>query len=128
MADTAEGLTTQQLSLPDELILTLLNEQTGYFHQVPGWELNCAVIGAVLAELSLIRRIDTDMDWLILVDNTETGDPILDPFLKQIADEPVQRNAQFWIERFAPHAEDVIDSTLERLVKQNVLEKHDGDF
>lgn len=128
MADTAEGLTTQQLSLPDELILTLLNEQTGYFHQVPGWELNCAVIGAVLAELSLIRRIDTDMDWLILVDSSETGDPILDPFLKQIADEPVQRNAQFWIERFAPHAEDVIDSTLERLVKQNVLEKHDGDF
>ncbi len=128
MADTAEGLTTQQLSLPDELILTLLNEQTGYFHQVPGWELNCAVIGAVLAELALLNRIDTDMDWLILVDSTETGDPILDPFLKQIADESVQRNAQFWIERFAPHAEDVIDSTLERLVKRNVLEKHDGDF
>ena len=38
----------------------LLNEETGYFHQVHGWELNCAVIGAVLAELSLLSRIDTD--------------------------------------------------------------------
>lgn len=128
MADLAKGLTAQQLSLPDEIILTLLNEQTGYFHQVPGWELNCAVIGAVLAELSLLKRIDTDMDWLILVDSAETGDHILDPFLRQIVDEPVQRNAQFWIERFAPQAEDVIDSTLERLVERNILEKHDGGF
>ena len=28
------------LSLPEELILMLLNEETGYFHQVPGWHLN----------------------------------------------------------------------------------------
>ena len=32
-----EGVTTQPLSLPEELILMLLNEETGYFHQVPGW-------------------------------------------------------------------------------------------
>ena len=53
---------TQTLSLLDELVLTLLNEESGYFRQVPGWDLNCAVVGAVLAELSLISRIDTDMD------------------------------------------------------------------
>ena len=61
MADAAAGLKTQSLSLPEELILMLLNEQSGYFHQVPGWDLNCAVLGAVLAELSLLSRIDTDM-------------------------------------------------------------------
>jgi len=32
----------------------LLNEQTGYFHQVPGWALNCAVVGAALAELGSV--------------------------------------------------------------------------
>ena len=95
MADTTKGLTTQALSLPEELILMLLNEETGYFHQVHGWELNCAVVGAALAELSLLERIDTDVDALILVDRTETGSPALDPILKEIADEPVQRNAQF---------------------------------
>ena len=73
MAVATQGLTTQPLSLPDELILMLLNEENGYFHQVPGWDLNCAVVGAVLAELSLLSRIDTDMESLFLVDATETG-------------------------------------------------------
>ena len=123
-----EGVTTQPLSLPEELILMLLNEETGYFHQVPGWDLNCAVIGAVLAELSLISRIDTDRDSLILLDDTEVGDPVLDPMLREIAAEPVQHDAQYWIERLAPRAESIIDLTLERLVELNILEHHDGEF
>ena len=123
-----ESTTTQQLSLPEELILMLLNEESGYFHQVPGWKLNCTVIGAVLAELSLVGRIDTDLETLIPLDKTEVGDPILDPILKEIADEPVQRNAQFWIERLAPRAESIVDLTLDRLVEMDILDHHDGGF
>ena len=128
MADSTTDSTTRPLSLTEELILMLLNEQNGYFHQVPGWELNCAVIGAVLADLSLLSRIDTDMESLHLVDPTKTGHPALDPILKRIADEPVQRNAQFWIERLAVQAESVIDLTLDRLVDLKILEHHDGEF
>ena len=123
-----DGVTTHPLTLPEELIVMLLNQETGYFHQVPGWDLNCAVIGAVLAELSLISRIDTDMESLILLDDAEVGNPILDPILKEIAEEPIQRNAQFWIERLAPHAESIVDLTLDRLVDLNILEHHDGEF
>ena len=122
------AVTAPPLSLPEELILMLLNEQTGYFHQVPGWALNCAVVGAVIAELSLLSRIDTDMESLHLVDRTETGNPALDRFLAEIADEPVRHNAQYWIERLAVHAESTIDLTLDRLVELGILEHHDGDF
>ena len=125
---TLSEVATQRLSLPEELILTLLNEESGYFHQVPGWNLNCAVVGAVLAELSLRSRIDTDMDSLFLLDSTETGRPTLDPILKEIAGDPVQRNAQYWIERLAHHAESIIDVTLDRLVDLKILEHHDGGF
>ena len=128
MADTTENLTTQPLTLTQELILMLLNEETGYFHQVPGWHLNCAVVGAVLAELSLRSRIDTDMESLFLVDDSETGNPALDPILKEIAAESGQRNAQYWIERLAPRAESIIDSVLDRLVDLKILEYHDGEF
>ena len=128
MTLTIDGVTTQPLSLPEELILMLLNEETGYFHQVPGWDLNCAVIGAALAELSLISRIDTDRESLIIIDQTEVDDPALDPILREIAEEPAQRNAQYWIERLAPRAESIIDSTLDRLVGLNILEHHDGEF
>ena len=124
----ARVATTHKLTLTQELILTLLNEESGYFHQVPGWDLNCAVIGAVLAELSLQSRIDTDMDSLFVLDRTETGSPTLDPILKEIAGEPVQRNAQYWIERLAHHAESIIDLTLDRLVDLKILEHHDGGF
>ena len=128
MADTTQGLAAQSLNLPEELVLMLLNEETGYFHQVHGWELNCAIVGAVLAELSLLERIDTDMESLLLVNQTETGDTTLDSILRQIADEPTQHNAQYWIERLAGQAESVIDSTLDRLVDLEILKHHDGDF
>ena len=122
------GVTTRTLSLPQELILMLHNEQTGYFHQVPGWDLNCPVVGAARAELSRLSRIDTDMDSLLPVERTETGDPILDPILREIADEPEPRNAQYWIERLTANAESIIDQTLDRLVEAEILEHHDGDF
>ena len=114
MAIAKDVVAIQPLSLLEELILMLLNEESGYFRPVPGWDLNCAVIGAVLAELSLESRIDTDMNSLFLLDETETGNPTLDPILKEIADEPAQRNAQYWIERLAHHAESIVDSTLDR--------------
>ena len=79
MALSAKDVTSQSLSLPEELILMLLNEENGYFHQVPGWDLNCAIVGAALAELSLRSRIDTDTQSLFLLDKTETGSPTLDP-------------------------------------------------
>ena len=75
----AESVETQPLSLPEELILMLLNEENGYFYQVAGWDLNCAVVGAALAELSLQSRIDTDLESLFLVDDTETGQPYAGP-------------------------------------------------
>ncbi len=120
--------TATQLTLLDELVLTLLNEESGYFRQVPGWNLNCAVIGAALAELSLIYRIDTDLESLTLLDKSRTGDPALDPILAEIASQPGQHNAQFWIERLAPQADAIIDTTLDRLVDQKILQHHEGDF
>ena len=121
-------LAVQPLSLVDELILSLLDEESGYFRQVPGWNLNCTIVGGVLAELSLRSRIDTDLESLILLDPTATGDPVLDPILQEVAAEPAQRNAQHWIERLAPRAEQIIDLTLERLVESRVLQYHDGGF
>ncbi len=116
------------LTLPDELVLMLLDEDSGFFHQVPGWDLNCAIAGAALAELSLLMRIDTDTESLMLLDSTDTGDKVLDPILQEIAAETTTRDASFWIERLAHLGESIIDTTLERLVEKKILQHHDGDF
>ena len=128
MAKSKKGVKPQPLTLTQELILMLLNEETGYFHQVPGWDLHCAVVGAVLAELSLRSRIDTDVESLFVIDPTPTDNSTIDFILKEIASEPNQQNTQYWIERLAPRAETIIDSVLDRLVEMKILEHHDGEF
>lgn len=123
-----EVATTQQLTLPDELVLMLLNEESGYFRQIAGWDLNCAVVGAVLAELSFQSRIDTDMTSLFVIDESETGNPVLDPILEEIASSETQHNAQYWIERLASRADSLIDLTLDQLVDLRILDHHEGDY
>ena len=116
------------LTLPEDLILMLLNEESGYFHHVPGWTLSCTFIGAVLAELAFRHRIDSDLKSLFLIDKTPTGSPILDPILAEIAEDPEHNSTESWIERLAPRAEALIDLVLGRLVERDFLRHHDGDF
>ena len=118
----------RSLNVPEELLVMLLNEQTGYFYQVEGWTLNCVVIGAVLADLSLKSRIDTDEESLFLIDSTKTGEPILDLCLEEIASHPEPQNTRYWIEKLTIHSETIIDATLERLVDLELLTHQDGGF
>ena len=123
-----DSIESQPLSLLDEFILMLLNEESGYFYQIPAQKMNCVIIGAALAELSLLLRIDTDVESLHVLDPTETGNSSLDLILKEIVDEPARHNAQYWIEKLINHAETIIDLTLENLVDLEILEHHEGDF
>ena len=123
---TCQG--TSALSLPEEFLLVLLDEERGYFRQVPGWNLHCAMAGAVLGELSLLGRIDTDLESLTLLDATDTGLHLLDQMLREIATETEQHDARYWIERLAPQSESVITQALDRLVSQQILSVHSGGF
>jgi cytochrome P450 len=123
-----DSIESQPLSLLDEFMLMLLNEESGYFYQIPAHKMNCAIIGAALAELSLLLRIDTDVESLHVLDPTETGNPSLDLILKEIVDEPARHNAQYWIEKLIHHAEPITDLTLENLLDLGILEHHEGDF
>ncbi len=123
---TGPGAST--LSLPEELLLALLDEESGYFRQVPGWNLNCAMAGAALGELSLRGRIDTDLESLTLVDATDTGRPVLDPILREISTETETHDARYWVERLAPQSESMIPLALDGLVRRQILDLHPGDF
>jgi len=125
---SSNDLGTSALSLPEELLLALLDEESGYFRQVPGWNLNCAMVGAALGELSLRGRIDSDLKSLVLFDSTETGRPTLDPILREIATETEQHNVRYWVERLAPQSESVISHALDRLVRRQILDRHSGEF
>ena len=117
-----------RIRLTEELILLMLDEASGYLEMVPGWDFSCVMAGAVIADLALENRIDTDLQSLYLIDATPTGDPLLDPTLLEISDAEDRSDTQYWIERGAARAEDIVTLTLERLVDKGVLDHESGGF
>ena len=117
------------MRLAEDLVLLLLNEDSGYLEQVDGRSLSYVIAGSVLAGLALESRIDTDLNSLILLDSKETGDDILDPVLAEIAaTASEEHDAQYWIEKTASRSETVLDAVLERLVEKDILDHDSGGF
>lgn len=116
------------MRLTEELTLLMLDEESGYLEMVPGWDFACVMAGAVIAGLALEQRIDTDLETLRLIDATPTGDELLDPTLKEIAEAEEERSTQYWIERSAARSEDIVATTLERLVDKGILDHETGGF
>ena len=120
-----------EISLAEEFVLLMLNEKTGYLEIAPGWGFSCVMAGTVIADLALKGRIDTDLDRLYLQDSTPTGDELLDFALRDIvkfAESKKLYDAQYWIERNASRADQIVSVTLERLVGKGVLYRELGGF
>ena len=117
-----------RIRLTEELILLMLDESSGYLEMVPGWDFSCVMAGAVIADLALEDRIDTDLQSLYLLDATPTGDSLLDPTLEEISEAEDRSDTQYWIERNTARAEEIVTLTLQRLVDKGVLEYESGGF
>ncbi len=118
----------EKLFLTEELIMLMLNEQTGYLEKAPGWPLSCVTIGAVIADLALDGRIDTDPATLYIINDDPVGDETIDSILSEIAESSEDKDAQYWIERNAVHSELVVSNMLNRLVERGILEYLNGGF
>ena len=116
------------LRFPEEIILLLLDDEGGNFVRVPEWSMQCALAGAVLMDLALENRIDTDPNQLILVDSTPVGDDLLDPTLARIAEATEAHDTRFWIQDTAQRAYQIRERVLERLVDHGILHVRDDSF
>ena len=109
-------------------MLLLLNDEDGKFVRVPDWSLSYALAGAVLMDLALEDRIDTDLEKLVLVNDAPLGDDLLDPTLADIAGAEDKRDARFWVERTAAWSDEIRERALARLVERGILETRDDRF
>ena len=116
------------LSFAEEMMLLLLDDQDGSFLPIPEWSMQCALAGAVLMDLALADRIDTDIDSLMLVDQKPTGDPLLDPTLERIAASDEVHGARYWVENTAAYADEIREGALARLVETGVLNREEDRF
>ena len=115
------------LRFAEEIVLLMLKDDDGKLVTVPVMSMQHALAGAVLMDLALENRIDTDPENLVLIDSTPVGDNLLDPTLEKIA-AGEQRDARYWVEQTAREADEIRDEALARLVERGILEQHDERF
>ncbi len=116
------------LRFAEEVMLLLMDDEEERFLRVPDWSLRYALGGAVLMDLALEDRIDTDLDRLTLVDSTPLGDDILDPALAEIAAETDSHDARFWVERAAARSGEIRSAAVDRLIARGILERREDRF
>ena len=116
------------LSFAEEIVLLALDDKKGSFVELPSLALEQALAGAVLLELAFQNRIDTDLTHLSLVSDKPTGDKLLDPILKEIAQAKDKKDAKYWVGLISADGQKIRDGTLVRLVEKGVLKKEEKKF
>ena len=116
------------LRFAEEIMLLLLEDEGKRFLNVPDASLRYALAGAVLMDLAMEDRIDTDLEKLILVDPTPLDDDLLDPVLADIAVATATHDARYWVERAAGGAYRTREAALERLIARGILERREDRF
>ncbi|MBM3623893.1 MAG: hypothetical protein FJX16_00955, partial [Alphaproteobacteria bacterium] len=117
-----------QISLVEEFLLLTLEDGGGEFDSVPEIYLNCGIAGAVLMDLALRSRIDSDLDGVFAVNDTATGDEMLDPALADIIKEPRRLGAQHWIKHLSRNAPAMRRAALSDLCARGILRQSDHAF
>ena len=116
------------MTMPEEFVLLLIDDDTGFTAAIPEWRMSCALIGAVLLDLSFRDRIDTGLRTLKVIDPTPTGDELLDPTLAMLVAETGSHSPRYWVERLAPQADDINEVVFDRLVQRDIVEHDNAGF
>ena len=111
----------------EELLLLLFDERADDLSiSLPAERLHILLAGAVLMDLALEERIDTDLKRLMLVDPTPLNDDLLDPVLADIARAPETSDTDTWVRRQAERGEAIREGALARLTARGILESTDS--
>ncbi len=116
------------LSFAEEIMLLLLEDEDGRFAHIPELSIRCILSGAVLMDLALKNKIQSNPDRILVTDSTPTGDSMLDPSLQKIADSKEDHNARYWVEFNAREGEAIRRNALTRLVGKGILKQEDDRF
>ena len=116
------------LRFSEEIMLLLLDDGDGTFVDLPVQSLEFALAGSVLMDLALEGRIDTDPERLFVVDREPIDDDLLEPTLRRIVNSMVTYNTRDWIQQITPHAGEIRERSLARLVERGILREEQGRF
>jgi hypothetical protein len=118
----------EHLTLADEIVVLMLDDDTGNIKPLCTGFASVAIAGGILMELALLGRIDTDLNSLYIIDPKPVGDELLDGALQEIAAEAPNQGSKSWIRHLAFQKVDLTNHMLERLVLAGILRAEDRRF
>lgn len=110
------------LTFAEEVLLLLLDEEREAIVPLGKYSLARILVGAVLLDLALAGRIDTDPESLTVTDCSPLGNALLDDVLERIATEEESKSTGEWIEYLHFDIQDVRERALRALVDRRILE------
>ena len=111
------------LTVTEEILLLIVDSESGGIqHSLPAHQRDVVVAGAVLTDLALENRIDTDPERLFLIDPKPVGDDLLDPTLQDVAGEAGTHDTAYWIKRTARRGGAIRAKARARLIAHGILE------
>jgi Golgi phosphoprotein 3 len=116
------------LTLPEELLLLMLDDETGQLIDRAAPSGDYALVAAILAELRLQGRIERGVASIMVLDPTPTGDAAMDDVLARLGAETEARETRWWIENLAGEADRLRDHYFDRLVERGILKLEEGRF
>lgn len=111
------------LSLPEEIYLFALDKDAGKITPKVGESaLGAALIGAVLSELTFLKRASADQEYLHILSTEVTGEPVLDEVL-EILKEAGKKKAKIadTLTALMAHEKHLRQLVLEKLLEKGIL-------
>lgn len=111
------------LSFAEEIFLLALDDDRGIIKPLPVSAFDYALAGAILMDLAIRNRIDTDIKTLTLADPSPTDDPILNNALQDLRQQPNPQPTSHWLKHFADQSRCIQNRVLARLVERGILKQ-----
>ncbi|MCK9220147.1 MAG: GPP34 family phosphoprotein [Bacteroidales bacterium] len=109
------------LTIPEELYLLTVNEKTGRRAFLKSKKFDILLSAAILMDLALQNRIDTDIDHIIPDRMEPTGDVLLDSALQLIRETPEQQKISWWLLTLSEKAVRYREMLVAGLVEKGLL-------
>ena len=116
------------LTFAEEILLLLLDDDDGGIAPDKSKVLDVLLSGAILMDLALLARIDSDLENLFVVDMAPTGDAMLDTVLAEIKAAEETQNAQHWVLKLSDRGDEFRTAAVDRLVERGILKIVDDRF
>lgn len=111
------------ITVAEEMLLLVLDDNSGTFITEPDININYALAGAVLADLALKNKIQADETRLFVLDGAKAGDPVQDAVLERITEDTEVHDAAYWVAEIGQRGDEVREHLLDALVERGILKR-----